>query len=45
LEAVALSQIEGQLHHCVSDAIDAGEPGASDMIAEAAEAERRLVRS
>jgi DNA-binding FrmR family transcriptional regulator len=45
LEAVALGLLEGHLHHCVSEAVVAGEPGASAKIAEAAEAVRRLVRS
>ena len=45
LEAVALGMLESHLHHCVNDAIVAGEPGATEKITEAAEAVRRLVRS
>ena len=45
LEAVALNLLEGHLHHCVQEAIAAGDPAADDKITEAAEAVRRLVRS
>jgi CsoR family transcriptional regulator, copper-sensing transcriptional repressor len=45
LEAVALNLLEGHLHHCVHEAIAAGDPAADDKITEAVEAVRRLVRS
>ena len=45
LEAVGLSLLEDHLQHCVSDAISAGGPDASQKVTEAAHAIRRLVRS
>ena len=45
LEAVALSLLEGHLHHCVQEAIAKGGPDADIKITEAAAAVRRLVRS
>jgi DNA-binding FrmR family transcriptional regulator len=45
LEVVALSLLEGHLHHCVREAIAAGGPEADAKITEAADAVRRLVRS
>jgi DNA-binding FrmR family transcriptional regulator len=45
LEAVALTLLEGHLHHCVQEAIAAGGPDADEKITEAAAAVRRLVRS
>jgi DNA-binding FrmR family transcriptional regulator len=45
LEAVALNLLEDHLHHCVSQAITAGDGSADAKITEAAEAVRRLVRS
>ena len=45
LEAVAMNLLEAHLHHCVHDAIAAGDPAADDKITEAVEAVRRLVRS
>ena len=45
LEAVALTLLEGHLHHCVSEAVVAGGPDAQVKITEASDAIRRLVRS
>ena len=45
LEAVALTLLEGHLHHCVSEAIVSGGPEAQAKITEASDAIRRLVRS
>lgn len=45
LEAVATTLLEDHLQHCVREAIAAGDPGADQRIAEAADAVRRLVRS
>ncbi len=45
LEAVALSLLEQHLHHCVTEAITAGGPEATEKITEATAAIRRLVRS
>ena len=45
LEAVALNLLEDHLHHCVSQAITAGDGSADAKITEATDAVRRLVRS
>ena len=45
LEAVALGLVEDHLNHCVADAVRAGGPEASEKIAEATAAIRRLVKS
>lgn len=45
LEAVALSLLEQHLHHCVTEAITAGGPEATEKITEATAAIRHLVRS
>ena len=45
LEAVALSLLDGHLHHCVSEAISSGAADADAKVTEATEAIRRLVRS
>ncbi len=45
LEAVALSLLEGHLHHCMHQAVTSGGPDADKKITEAADAVRRLVRS
>ena len=45
LQAVALELLGEHLAHCVHDAVAAGEPGASEKVAEARAAIERLVRS
>ena len=45
LEVVALSLLEQTLYHCVTEAITAGGPEATEKITEATAAIRRLVRS
>ena len=42
---MALSLLEGHLHHCVQEAIAEGGPDADAKITEAAAAVRRLVHS
>jgi len=45
LQAVALELLEDHLGHCVTHAIEAGGPGASAKVREAAAAIERLVKS
>ncbi len=45
LQAVALDLLEDHLGHCVTNAIEAGGPGAQEKIREAAAAVERLVKS
>ena len=45
LQAVALTLLEGHLGHCVTHAIEAGGPEATEKIREAAAAIERLVKS
>jgi DNA-binding FrmR family transcriptional regulator len=45
LQAVAVELMGDHLSSCVSDAIEAGGPGAQEKIAEATDAIARLVRS
>ena len=45
LQAVALSLLEDHLNHCVTHAISAGGPEATDKVREATAAIERLVRS
>lgn len=45
LQAVALTLLEDHLGHCVTEAIEAGGPGAAEKISEASAAIGRLVRS
>lgn len=45
LQAVALALLEDHLHHCVTDAINAGGPEGTDKVREATAAIERLVRS
>ena len=45
LQAVAVELMGDHLSSCVSEAIEAGGPGAHEKIAEATEAIARLVRS
>ena len=45
LESVALELLDGHLHHCVHDAVKAGESALDVKLSEATAAIRRLVRS
>jgi CsoR family transcriptional regulator, copper-sensing transcriptional repressor len=45
LQSVAVGLVHDHLGHCVADAVDAGEPEASQKIDEATAAIARLVRS
>lgn len=45
LQSVAVALLDEHLHHCVSEAVTAGGPGAAEKIDEASKAIARLVRS
>jgi CsoR family transcriptional regulator, copper-sensing transcriptional repressor len=45
LQSVAIALLDEHLHHCVSEAVAAGGPDATDKIDEASRAIARLVKS
>jgi DNA-binding FrmR family transcriptional regulator len=44
LQSVAIGLLDEHLHHCVTEAIEAGGPGGRDKVDEATKAIARLVR-
>lgn len=45
LQSVAVGLLDEHLHHCVTDAVAAGAPDATDKVTEATRAIERLVKS